>query len=105
TLGKQGELYLKRLEKKFTKEGEYDNEVYDKFTRALNIYEGIGDKYGEAVILCNLGEYWQYQDKQERALKNFEKSIELFEAIGAKGAIEYNKAIKFRDKIYKEPVK
>ncbi|MEC4985974.1 MAG: tetratricopeptide repeat protein [Oscillatoria sp. PMC 1068.18] len=76
--------------------GSGTSEYYESiFQRALEIYQEIGDKKGEAVVLSNLSEFYFFGSSDERAgLELFNQAQTLYQNISASSEEDRNWAKK-----------
>jgi CHAT domain-containing protein len=65
-----------------------DNERAIAFHReALKIFQGIGDRYSEAIALNGIGQAYQFLGDQSLALNSYEKALRIFEELAAADGI------------------
>jgi signal transduction histidine kinase len=81
-------LGYKNIGNFYTEQGGY-NEAIEHFSKALRIYEDLGDKEGINQCLNNIGNVHRYLANYDEALDYFLKSLAMSEEIGAKQGIAY----------------
>ena len=69
------------LRKTYENFGNY-NEAVNAYTEAFNIDDKIGDLFGKANDLYNLGRLFEIQTEFRRALLNFKESGKIFGQLG-----------------------
>jgi tetratricopeptide (TPR) repeat protein len=60
------------------------NEAVKNYEHALNLYQQVGDRLGEANVLQTMGEVQLLHDDLDGALKYFERALVLYRQVGSK---------------------